>query len=155
MYERPFVVTISLLKWCFCQAIIKLCFIIFVVWNIGSVNNLWGQTLVFHRATAHVSAITLFPPLPFVPLYICMYIYKYVYVYDEIVHHNFCFINPYSEQLVQGEKLNKSQLAPLVSIFRPFFWIFIQFFFVHIIWKRISFPNCHQKWIIMKKILFD
>ena len=45
MYERPFVVTISLLKWCFCQAIIKLCFIIFVVWNIGAVNNLLGQTL--------------------------------------------------------------------------------------------------------------
>ena len=51
MSARPLVVTISLLKWCFCQAIIKLCFIIFVVWSIGTVNNLWGQTLVFHWTT--------------------------------------------------------------------------------------------------------
>ena len=58
MYKRSLVVTISPLKWYFCQAIIKLSFIIIVVWNIGAVNNLWGQTLVFHWATVPVSAIT-------------------------------------------------------------------------------------------------
>ena len=47
MYERPLVVTISLLKWCFCQAIIKLCFIIFVVWNIGDGKQFVGSDIGF------------------------------------------------------------------------------------------------------------